>query len=36
MRSSLTGRVPLDLETAVFMAVFHPEIRGRKLKGLLS
>lgn len=35
-RSRRTGEVPKDEELAAFMSIFHPEIKGKKLKRILS
>jgi len=35
-RSRRTGEVPKDEEMATFMAIFHPEIKGKKLKDLMG
>lgn len=34
-RRSNDGNVPKSEEMAAFMAIFHPEIKGRKLAALL-
>lgn len=36
MRSPATGRPPEDMEMAAFMVVFHPQIKGKRLKKVLE
>jgi len=35
-RSERTGEVPKKESLAAFMSIFHPEIKGKKLKALLG
>ncbi len=35
-RSRETGRVAKDVELAAFMAIFHPEVKGKRLRRLLK
>lgn len=35
-RSRRTGEVDKEQEMAAFMSVFHPEIKGKKLKALVG
>lgn len=35
-RSPATGHPPKDMEMAAFMAVFHPNIKGKRLKQVME
>jgi hypothetical protein len=36
VRNARTGEVPRDLEMAAFMSIFHPEIKGKRLRRLVG
>ena len=36
LRNAFRENAPEDLKLAAFMAIFHPEIKGKRLKNLIS